>query len=286
MEAQWREKVFCGFLEAINASTKNVKIIMGDKSKIHWLLGGASWNPAMGCCEISEGCRNCYAMSMIRRFAGKNPGFPKEPGKVELFPGRIDQPVRWTRPRRIFVCSMGDLFHTQVPYEYIREVYKAMIAAPQHTYLVLTKRPGKMSRFLKKMKEEWATDFEVPGNIQHGVTVEDSTTIDRVGVLKGCPVKRKFVSFEPLLSDPFGDLEFGTVLEDIDWVIIGGESGPSARPMKEEWVDEIIGEARECHSSIFVKQMGSVWAKEHGSKSNNGDIMEEWPTWCQIREVI
>jgi len=283
-------------------------------TKIEWT--DETWNPVMGCSPVSDGCKNCYAISQMRRFAGMK-GWPKDPNVVTLFPDRLMRPSMWRSRKRVFVCSVSDLFHEDVPFSFIDQIYAAMALSPQHVFQILTKRPLRMAKYLSagyvefcdRLNEASRTlhrakpgeDFPVimptqkhgmvPGvawplsNVWHGVTVENVATLNRIKLLRKCrPTRRRFVSFEPLIGSALKGTAIGEVLQGIDWVIIGGESGPNARPMHMDWVAEIIEEARECHSHIFVKQLGSWWAKEHKSKSRKGNIMDEWRTQFMVRE--
>ena len=251
---------------------------MADKSGIAWT--DATWNPVTGCTPVSGACKNCYARTMTKRLQAMGQekyaqGFDKVVCHDD--PKLLSQPARWTRPRRIFVNSMSDTFHRDVPFEFIDKIYKAMFDGPQHMYQVLTKRPAIMYDYIR------SAPFDLRENMWHGVTVEGFATINRIDYLQAnrC-LFGKFVSFEPLL-----DSVKGVALNGIDWVIIGGESGPGARPMHPSWVKEIIEEARKCGCAIFVKQMGAQWASYadyEGDRTRKGDNPEQWPSWAQIQE--
>ena len=249
--------------------------VMGDKSRIAWTQ--ATINPVMGCSWISDGCTNCYAKNLIKRYKGLK-GWPKKSNRLEFFPERLQKFSDWKRSRRIFVCSMSDLFHSDVPESFLDEVYAAMVQADHHTYQILTKRPERMLRYLESKS--------LPENIWHGVTVEGGETMWRLDLLKKMNSKVKFISFEPLISNPFPRKtpKFGTVFQGIDWVIVGAESGPGAREMGLSWAWDIVEEARECHCAIFIKQLGPIWAKVYGSASTKGELVEEWPEGLQIQE--
>lgn len=248
---------------------------MGDKTRIAWT--DSTWNPVTGCSRISSGCKNCYAAKMHKRLSSMGSAkYDHEFGDVRCHEDEklLSQPARWTKPRGIFVNSMSDLFHDDVPFEFIDKVYKSMMAGPQHTYQILTKRPLRMKEYLD------SAPFDVPPYIHHGVTVEDEQNIWRINVLQkiACPVK--FVSFEPLIG-----WVRSVGLTDIDQIIIGGESGPGARPMDEEWVRSLIFEASRYGSKVFVKQFGSAWARQKGLKGK-GDCVRHWPEWAKRQEMI
>jgi len=202
---------------------------MADNSKIEWT--DATWNPVTGCTKISPGCQHCYAEKFAERFRGVA-GHPYEQGfDLKLWPERIELPLVWKKPRRIFVNSMSDLFHEGVPDDFIRRVFETMLRAKQHTFQVLTKRVERL--------EEWtnrnfcATNW--PANVWLGVSVENNQYSWRIAHLQRTPATVRFLSIEPLL----GPIQLkGNVLRNIHWAIIGGESGPKARRMKSEWVIE------------------------------------------------
>ncbi len=209
---------------------------MSSKSKIEWT--DATWNPVTGCTPISPGCAKCYAQRYLHRF--------KRPKHVVCHPDRLDVPARWSA-RRIFVCSMADLFHERVPDDFIAEVYWAMCRTPRHTYQVLTKRPERLLRMSRKLT--------MGDHIWHGVSVEDEAAIHRIGLLAQTVMLRgvRFVSFEPLLERVYVR---GNVLAAIDWVIVGGETGPGARPLVGEWVREIRDTCNAGLTPFFFKQWG------------------------------
>lgn len=253
---------------------------MGDKTGISWTE--ATLNFVTGCTPVSKGCNNCYARSMAKRLRGMGSAKYQQPFSEVVChddPELFSQPKRWTRPRQIFVNSMGDLFHESVSFEYLDRVYQAMMDAPQHIYQVLTKRPERMRQYLDQVGSG------VSDNIWHGTSVESMDTIGRVEDLLNTSSVNIFLSMEPLL----GPIDYP--LSEVDWIIVGGESGPRAREMKVEWVESVFGSAykgwNQMHPppKIFVKQMGTAWAKANGSHTHKGDDMEEWPDWARIREV-
>ncbi len=211
------------------------------RSKIEWT--DATWNPVTGCTQISLGCAHCYAKTFAERFRGV-PGHPYERGfEPQLRLNRLDQPLRWKKPRTIFVNSMSDLFHEAVPDDYIHEVFEVMAAADQHRYQVLTKRAERLAQLAPALP--W------PDHIWMGVSVENQRWTSRIAPLRGTPAAIKFLSCEPLL----GPLELD--LDGIDWVIAGGESGPGARPMHPDWVRAVRDQCLESGTPFFFKQWGA-----------------------------
>jgi protein gp37 len=228
---------------------------MADGSSIEWT--DATWNPVTGCTKISAGCDNCYAERFSERFRGV-PGHPFENGFDLTFkPERLQQPLRWRQPRMIFVNSMSDLFHKDVPQEFIGRVFDTMEAAHWHTFQVLTKRSSLMLDFLRR---RYGTE-RGPSHIWCGVSVEDGTKLSRVRHLQEAPAGVRFLSIEPLLG-PVGALD----LDGIHWVIVGGESGPRARPMEREWVRSIREQCRAANVAFFFKQWGGLRPKSGGRK--------------------
>lgn len=232
---------------------------MADTS-IEWT--DATWNPVAGCTILTAGCTNCYAMRMAARLEAmrvpKYAGLTRKSGERYVWSGAIaldeaalDTPKRWRKPRLIFVNSMSDLFQEAVPVEFIRRVWATMAATPQHTYQILTKRPDRMA--------EVTPELDLLPNVWLGTSVENSAVLDRLSHLRATPAAVRFVSFEPLIgSVADGDLR------DIDWAIVGGESGPRARPMLEEWVDEIHEMAEASGTAFFFKQWGGRNKKTTG----------------------
>lgn len=283
---------------------------MSDKTGIEWTrsddgTAGATWNPVTGCTKVSAGCDHCYAETFAERWRGV-PGHHFENGfDVTLRPERLEQPLRWKRPRRVFVNSMSDLFHDAVPDEHIVRVFDTMLNARRHTFQVLTKRHARMRSFVTRyLSGAFATEpldssplaatlDRPPANIWLGVSAEDQKWWDiRVPALMDTPAAVRFVSAEPLLGpiDPALDHECGDpphwqCPQMPDWLIIGGESGPGARPMRMEWVRELLARCREPEVSTvpFVKQLGSVLGKQLGAGSKGGD-MDRWPPDLRIRE--
>jgi len=239
---------------------------MAHLTKIEWT--DATWNPVRGCSKVSPGCKHCYAERFAERFRGV-PGHPFEQGfDLRLVPERLSEPLRWSQPKSIFVNSMSDLFHGDVPQNYISKVVSVMRLARWHTYQVLSKRSGRMRELLSGPLRDAAAE----GHIWWGVSVEDRKHgLPRVADLQSAPAKVRFLSVEPLLED------LGTVsLEGIAWVIVGGESGPGARPMQEEWVISIREQCIAAHVPFFFKQWGGVRKKSAG-RLLEGRTYNEYP---------
>ncbi len=223
-------------------------------SKIEWT--DATWNPVRGCTKISPGCKHCYAERFAERFRGVE-GHPFEQGfDVRLVPQKLAEPLRWSEPRMVFVNSMSDLFHEAVPASYISRVVTTMRVARWHTYQVLTKRSGRLKELLEGCLREAADE----PHIWWGVSVEDRRYgLPRIADLQAMPAEVRFLSVEPLLED-LGEIP----LQGISWVIVGGESGPGARRMKEEWVLSIRRQCRAARVPFFFKQWGGVRKKTTG----------------------
>jgi protein gp37 len=232
---------------------------MSEKSKIEWT--DATWNPVRGCTKVSPGCLNCYAETFAERFRGVR-GHPFELGfDIRLVPEKLADPLRWQIPKMIFVNSMSDLFHPKVPDEYIVKVGRVMSDANWHTYQVLTKRPERMQELLKGKLQFVASQ----AHIWWGVSVENRNHgLGRIDLLRNSPAGVRFLSIEPLLED-LGDLN----LDGIGWVIVGGESGPGARPMEAEWVRDIRRQCRKAKVPFFFKQWGGVRKSEAGRRLDN-----------------
>jgi protein gp37 len=282
---------------------------MGQKSSIEWT--DATWNPVRGCSRVSEGCRNCYAERVAARFSGSRewgakggplhrggdpffgfatvtPSGPRWTGKVELVEEHLADPLRWKKPKRIFVNSMSDLFHENLPDEAIDRVFAVMASCPQHTFQVLTKRAANMRRVMTEMYGRYAsrwTSWPLP-NVWLGVSVEDQATADaRIPLLLQTPAAVRFVSYEPAL----GHVDFmpwltaicsqcgqayseracgpthavvwnmrGRTGNRLDWIIAGGESGPGARPFDIHWARDVIAQCKEAGVACFVKQLGAA----------------------------
>lgn len=239
---------------------------MSDKSKIEWT--DATWNPVRGCTKISPGCVHCYAETFAERFRGVQ-GHPFEFGfDLRLVPEKLGEPLRWGTSRMIFVNSMSDLFHKDVPDDYIVQVARVMAAANWHTYQVLTKRADRLQSMLKS-KLRFAAEQR---HIWWGVSVENRQHgLPRINLLRQTAAKVRFLSVEPLLED-LGPIN----LKDIDWVIVGGESGPGARPMDASWVRNIRAQCEKADVAFFFKQWGGV-RKSTAGRSLDGRTYNEFP---------
>ena len=273
-------------------------------SKIEWT--DKTWNPITGCTKVSPGCRRCYAERMATRLRGRH-GYPAdEPFRVTLHPERLDDPLHWRKPRMCFVCSMSDLFHKDVPDQFIDKVFAVMALAPQHTFQVLTKRPERMHAYMTMARTPLGRSHEViiqandrmlagegvwPGwplpNVWLGTSVEDQERADeRIPILLETPAAVRFISAEPLLGpidlrhlqpvEPPTEIDSlaGThgVLrphrgqcEGLDWVIVGGESGPGARPMHPDWPLSLRRQCEASGNAYFMKQRGAWAAKSWGA---------------------
>lgn len=220
-----------------------------NSSTIEWT--DATWNPVTGCTEVSPGCDHCYARAFAERFRG-TPGHPYEVGfAVTLRPERLEQPLTWSKPTRVFVNSMSDLFHSAVPESFIDQVFSVMRRSEQHQFQILTKRADRLERVL--------TRVTVPGNVWLGVSVESPQYYGRIRHLARVHAPVRFLSCEPLLA-PLDSIP----LAGIDWVIVGGESGAQARPMEAEWVRSIRDQCQALHVPFFFKQWGGRNKKRAG----------------------
>jgi protein gp37 len=231
---------------------------VAERSSIEWT--DATWNPVRGCTKISPGCKHCYAETFAERFRGVK-GHPYEKGfDLRLVPEKLHEPLRWRTPKRVFVNSMSDLFHEGVPDSYIQSIVEVMLQADWHTYQVLTKRSERM-RDLLKTKLRFASPKP---HIWWGTSVEDKEYgLPRIEHLRSAPAGIRFLSIEPLLED-LGVFK----LSGIHWVIVGGESGPGARPMNREWVISVRRQCRQQNVPFFFKQWGGV------RKSRNGRLLD------------
>jgi protein gp37 len=234
---------------------------MGLNSAIEWVT--ATWNPLTGCTKISPGCSHCYAERMSKRLKLMgNRNYANE-FQVTLHEHMLAQPLKWRKRQRVFVNSMSDLYHKDVPFEFIRKVFDVMCRADWHTFKILTKRAERL--------EELSPRLPWPDNVWQGVSVENEDYTWRIDHLRRTGAKTKFLSIEPLLG-PIPKLD----LTGIDWIIIGGESGPGARPMAKEWVLDIIAQARAQHVPIFFKQWGGTNKKKTG-RELDGRTYDEMP---------
>lgn len=239
---------------------------MSDNSKIEWT--DATWNPVRGCTKVSPGCAHCYAETFAERFRGV-PGHPYEQGfDLRLVPEKVVEPLRWSKPKMVFVNSMSDLFHKDVPDDYIELCTRVMVAANWHTFQVLTKRSERM-RDLLQSRLRFARELN---HIWWGVSVENRKHgLPRIDHLRTAHPKVAFLSIEPLIED------IGTInLDGINWVIVGGESGPGARPMKREWVLSIRDQCKRARVPFFFKQWGGV-QKSKAGRELDGRTFDGFP---------
>jgi protein gp37 len=241
-------------------------------TKIEWVLNsdgtlGKTWNPITGCTKISAGCKNCYAERMSKRLAGRY-GYPlKNPFQITLHRKRLEQPDGWHKPLMIFLCSMSDFFHEDVPLDYNVDIINIINRCPHHTFQILTKRSDRILKIRQKIKR-W------PDNAWLGVTVEAKNYKERITHLKQVDCAIRFLSCEPLLED-LGKLD----LDGIDWVIVGGESGPGARPMHVKWATNLRDQCVSMGVPYFFKQWG-------GKKKKVSGRILEGKEWSQIPDSI
>lgn len=287
---------------------------MSDKTKIQWtstenpdgsFTPGATLNCITGCDRVSSGCAQCYAVgaswrmghnsqpAILARYGGtverQGNGVLDWTGVVKCHPEQLLQFARWTRPRRIFVNSLSDTFHPAVPDRFLDQLFDAMIGAPQHIYQLLTKRPENMRRYTRQWCDAHSVDH-LPGHIWCGTSVENESVTARIAALIGVPAQTRFLSMEPLL----GPVSLAPYLDcwgesPISWVIIGGESGPHARPLDLAWIRNLIQQCATAHVACFVKQLGSVWADDQNAHMYRtvhakGGEPSEWPDWLQVRQ--
>jgi len=233
-------------------------------TKIEWTE--ATWNPSIGCSKVTAGCKNCYAEVMARRLqaigvAGYEDGFT-----FKILPERLYQPTSIKKPTKFFVNSMSDLFHEKMPFEFLDKIFEVIEKTPQHHYQILTKREKNLQKYFAKRK--------VPVNVWLGVTVEHVDTKHRIDILRNVDTSVRFISIEPLIGD-VGKLD----LSEIKWVIVGGESGVSARPMNPQWAINIQQQCAEQNVAFFFKQWGT-WGEDgvKRNKKENGSILlgKEW----------
>lgn len=281
---------------------------MGDRSKIEWT--DATWNPVTGCSKVSPGCAHCYAEKFAERWRGIK-GHPFEQGfDLRLWPDRLDWPLRWRRPRRIFVNSMSDLFHDAVPFHFIDAVMETCERAHWHNFLILTKRVTRAAHYFRRLMNlqvsaaiPYHLNIHWPlSNVWIGASVEDQKRAqERIPTLLEINAPVRFLSCEPLLGPVvFRRPDFsntglgGGWLGDtgsaapqpagIHWVIVGGESGFGARPMELKWARGIVGQCLEAETPVFVKQLGTNWAATNRAMHSKGGDPAEWPEDLRIRE--
>ena len=236
------------------------------QSSIEWTE--STWNPVTGCSKVSPGCKHCYAEVMAKRLHAMGQPNYRNGFEVTLQPHMLDKPLTWKKPQVIFVNSMSDLFHDEVPLEYIQRVFAVMEKANWHTFQVLTKRAERL--------ETVAPSLPWPSNVWMGVSVENADYTHRIDHLRQTGATVKFLSVEPLLG-PIPALD----LTDIDWVIVGGESGRQARPMNETWVTDIRDQCGRAGVSFFFKQWGGTNKKKAG-RELEGRVWDEMPVYCEV----
>ena len=234
---------------------------MGEKSAIEWT--DATWNPVTGCTKISPGCKNCYAERLAIRLKEMGNRRYRNGFRVTLHPDQIELPLRWGKPKMIFVNSMSDLFHEAVPDEYIKKVFATMVKADWHIFQILTKRAERLAKLAPQLP--W------PSHVWQGVSVESQSYTKRVSALQRVPATVRFLSVEPLLG-PIGNLP----LEGVHWVIVGGESGPRHRLINPEWVREIRKQCLTAEVPFFFKQWGGRTAKS-GGRILDGRTWDQMP---------
>lgn len=276
-------------------------------SKIQWT--DRTWNPVRGCSLVSTGCANCYAMKQAHRFSGKGkpyeglteigPFGPRWNGKIRLIPDALKEPLHWKKPQRVFVNSMSDLFHEDVPREFLKAVMGVTMDCPQHAFQILTKRPQRMREVVTELNG-------FPSNVWLGVSVENQTTADeRIPILLETPAAVRFISAEPLLGpidllnlrdgtfNALDGIDFeligGDQPEQLSWVIVGGESGPGARPCDLGWIRSIKEQCQAAKVPVFVKQLGRIPLFDRDEsvrhlKDKKGGDMAEWPEDLRVRE--
>jgi protein gp37 len=234
---------------------------MPKATHIEWT--NMTWNPVTGCTKVSQGCKNCYAERMAKRL--KAMGSPRYPNgfQVTLHHDLVDLPKRWRQPRLIFVNSMSDLFHEDVPLEFIQRVFQTMRECPAHVFQVLTKRSARL--------KDVASELPWPSNVWMGVSIEDQRVLSRVDDLRETPAAVRFLSCEPLIG-PLPNMN----LEGIHWAIVGGESGPRSRPMDSEWARDIRDQCEAAEVAFFFKQWGGV-RKDLTGRELDGRTHDEFP---------
>ena len=257
---------------------------MGQTSGIEWT--DATWNPVTGCTRISKGCDNCYAATLAHRLLRKHYLARKpvvitdlstrDPFAVRLWPERLGDPVSWAAPRLVFVNSMSDLFHVDVPDQFVRAIFQTMLTVDRHTYQVLTKRPARALRFFRQNADLF--EKSIPGHIWIGTSVEDQAAVFRVEQLRRIPADIRFLSCEPLL----GPLNLD--LTGIHWVIAGGESGVIRRPVEPIWVRAIRDQCIKARVPFFFKQWGGRTPKAHG-RDLDGLMWDQLPDLAGAAEA-
>lgn len=250
------------------------------ETQIEWT--DATWNPVAGCTIMSAGCTHCYAMEMARRLEAmgveKYAGLTRKSGNRSIWNGVVREdrealeiPHRWRKPRKIFVNSMSDLFHDKISDAFILEVWRVMRETPRHNYQILTKRPDRMAEFVSRHVAD------ILPNVWLGTSVENQDVADRIADLRAAPARIRFISFEPLIG-PVGEID----LSGIHWAIVGGESGRFARPIREDWIDQIYRQCQTWDTAFFFKQWGA-WGKDNQRRSKKANGREyRGRTWDEM----
>lgn len=245
--------------------------IVADHSRIEWT--DATWNPTTGCSKVSQGCKNCYAETLAKRLQKMGSSNYRNAFRLTLQPHMLKLPLHWRTPRHVFVNSMSDLFHQDVPNAYLDEVFNVMERANWHVFQVLTKRPTRMAGYVRTRYG----DASAPGHMWLGTSVEDASVVDRVDELRGVPAQVRFLSCEPLIG-PLDRLD----LRGIAWVIVGGESGRRHRPVDPQWVRDIRRQCRAARVPFFFKQWGGSTSKS-GGRTLDGRTYAEMP---RVRTLV
>ena len=245
-------------------------------STIEWT--DETWNPVTGCTRLSPGCDHCYMFALYPRLKAMGvPGYEADPSEVRLLPERLDAPMRWSRPRRVFVNSMSDVFHPSVPYEFINDIFDVMCEASEqrgHVFQVLTKRPGRAVGWWERNQDRYGSEW--PSGVWIGTSVENQKYAPRITVLARLPAAVRFVSAEPLLGSV--DLRRWLASGDVQWIIAGGESGPAARPMDLDWARDLRDQSAEAGVAFFLKQLGGKRGKRSGDEATlDGCLWHEYP---------
>lgn len=249
---------------------------MANSSKIEWTE--ATWNPTTGCTKISEGCKNCYAEKMSKRLKLMGVKKYKNQFKFSQHTSELNLPLKWKNPRKIFVNSMSDLFHEDSDLTFVGRCFLTMTKANKHIFQILTKRPKRMLEY--SIQHEKFFGKPIDDHIWLGTSIENKRNAYRINYLRKINCAIKFISFEPLI-DSVGTID----LTNIDWVIIGGESGPNYRPVKEKWIQEIISQCEEQNVKIFFKQWGGFRPKSNG-REINGRTYDEFPDITQKKKQL
>lgn len=251
---------------------------MASPSHIEWT--DRTWNPTTGCNKVSPGCKHCYAEAMAGRLHGMNNPRYTNGFAFTLHPDKLREPLQVKTPSRIFVNSMSDLFHEQMPAEYLFGVFRTMHEADWHVYQILTKRGDRLAQLGPYLP--WADHIWMGVSVESGdvYNKRGDRPTDRIDQLRRSGARVKFLSVEPLVG-PLGEID----LTAIDWVIVGGESGPGARPMALDWARDVVRQCQKADVPVFVKQLGQVWAQANGSPNRKGGLIETWPEDLQLRQM-